>query len=74
MTTRETSPTPILQIHTLYQVALGTTSESHVPLQRRAIIIAIFRGSGTNCKVPSHWDLALSAFVVPISHWKILQF
>jgi len=31
---------PILQIHSLHQVAMGTPS--HVPFQRRAIIIAFF--------------------------------
>jgi len=41
-----------------HQVAMGTPS--HVSLQRRAIIIAIFRGSGTNCMIPSDWDLALN--------------
>ena len=49
-------PLHILQIHSLHQVA--TVSLSHVPLQCRGIIIAIFRGSGTNCMVPSYWDLA----------------
>jgi len=63
MTTWGTSPPPILQIHSLYQVAMGTPS--HVPLQRRAIIIAIFSGSGTNCTVPSHWDLALKCVCGP---------
>ena len=38
------------------QVAMGTPSQ--VPLQHRAIIIAIFRGAGTNCMVHSDWDLA----------------
>ena len=52
-----TSPPPILQIHSLHQVAMGTAS--HIPLQRRAIIITIFRSSGTNRMVPSDWDLAL---------------
>jgi len=50
------SPSHILQIHSLHQVATGTPS--HVPLRRRGIIITIFRGSGTNCMVPSDWDLA----------------
>jgi len=44
MSTWGTSSPPILQIHSLHQVAMGTPS--HVPLQRRAIIVAIFRGSG----------------------------
>ena len=51
------NPPHILQIHLLHQVA--TVTPSHVPLRRRGIIIAIFRGSGTNCMVPSNWDLAL---------------
>ena len=46
----------ILQIHSLHQFA--TVTSSHVPLRRRGIIIAIFGGSGTNCMVPSDWDLA----------------
>jgi len=45
---------------------LGTPS--HVPLQRRAIIITILPGSGTNCMVPSGRDFALNRFVVPISY------
>jgi len=43
-------------IHSLHQVA--TVTPSHVHLRRRGIIIAIFRGSGTNCMVLSDWDLA----------------
>jgi len=50
------SPPPILQIHSLHQVS--TVTASHVPLRRRGIIISIFRGSGTNCMVPTDWDLA----------------
>jgi len=46
----------ILQIRSLHQFATGTPS--HVPNRRRGIIIAIFRGFGTNCMVPSDWDLA----------------
>jgi len=54
MTIWWTSPHPIIesadsQIQSLHQVATGTPS--HVPLQRRAIIITMFRGSGTNCMV-----------------------
>jgi len=45
------------QIHSLHQVAKGTPT--HVPLRRRAIIVAIFRGSGTYCMVSSDGDLAL---------------
>jgi len=63
MTIWWTSPYPILQIHSLHQVAMGTPS--HVPLQRRAIIIVIFRGSGTNCMVPSDWDSALRCVYGP---------
>ena len=51
MTMWWTSPPPLLQIHSLHQVAMDTPS--HVPLQRRAIIITILPGSGTNCMVPS---------------------
>jgi len=58
-------PPPILQVHSLHQIAMGTPS--HVPLQRRAIIITVFRGSGTNCTmmVPSDWDLALKCVCGP---------
>jgi len=63
MTIWWTSPPPILQIHSLHQVAMGTPS--HVPLQRRAVIIAIFRGSGTNCMGPSDWDSALRCVYGP---------
>jgi len=42
---------------------MGTPA--HVPLQRRAQIITIFRGSGTNCMVLSDWDLALTCVVGP---------
>ena len=49
-----TSPLLKVEIHSPHQVTMGTTS--HVPLQRRAIIITIFRGYGTNCMVPSDWD------------------
>jgi len=81
MITWGTSPPPILQIHSLHQVATGTPS--HVPLQRRAMIIAIYRGFGNALVLgpivwspqtgTRHWN----AFLVPISHlfnWTILQF
>ena len=47
----------------LHQVAVDTPS--YVPLQRRAIIIDIFLSSGTNCMVPSDWDLALKCVCGP---------
>jgi len=50
-----TSPPHILHIHLLHQVA--TSTPSHDSLWRRGIIIAIFRGFGTKCMVPSDWDL-----------------
>jgi len=54
---------------------MGTPS--HLPFQRRAIIIAIFHGSGTNCMVPSDWDSALSCVYGPnfrfIQLWRILS-
>jgi len=46
------------------------------PLQRRAIIMAIFRGSGTNCMVPLDWDLALSCVCGPTSrsiNWEFFR-
>ena len=60
------SPSHVLQIHSLHQVDMGTPS--HVPRQRRVIIVAIFRGLG-----PIVWSLQIgtwhrSAFVVPISY------
>ena len=53
----------ILQIHLLHQVATGIPS--HVHLRRRGIIVAIFRGFGINCMVPSDWDLALKCVCGP---------
>jgi len=63
------SPSHILQIHSLHQFA--TVTPSHVPLRRRGIIIAIFRGSGTNFMVPSDWDLSPICVCGPnfISYW-----
>jgi len=60
MMTWWTSLPHILQIHSLHQVATGTPF--HVPLRRREIIITIFHGFGTNCMVPSIWDLAPRCF------------
>jgi len=65
MTVWCTSPLAILEIHSLHQVAMGTPS--HVPLQRSATIIAIFRGSETSRMVLSDWDFALKCECGPNS-------
>jgi len=69
MTIWWTSP----QIHSIHQVATGTSS--HIPLRRRAIIVAIFHGSGTCGMVPG--TVQWGAFLVPILDlliWRVLQF
>jgi len=57
------SPPHILQIQSLHQVV--TFTPSHVPLQRRGIIITIFRGSRTNWMFPLDWDFALTCVCGP---------
>jgi len=63
------SPSRILQIHSVHQVAAGTPF--YVPLRRRRIIITILHGFGTNCIVPSDWDSAPRCVCGPnfISDW-----
>jgi len=63
MTIWWTSPPPILQIHSRHQVAMGTAV--HVPLRCHAIIVTIFRSSGTYCMVSSDWDMALRCIFGP---------
>ena len=77
MITWGTSPPPILQIHSLHQVATGTPS--HVPLRCRAmvlLVVAIFRGSVTFAwSLPRNWHWR--AFVVEISfffNWEFSSF
>ena len=73
MTIWWTSRPPILQIHLLHQVATGTSS--HVPLRRRAIIVAIFHGSGTCGMFPGtvQWG-ALLVWISDLLIWRIFQF
>ena len=48
------------------RVRVVSDTPLHVPLQRRGIIITIFRGFWTNCLRTGTWHR--SAFVVPISY------
>jgi len=73
MTIWWTSPPPLLQIHLLHQIAMGTPC--HVPLQRCTIII-FFEVLGPNVWFLQTGTWHWSVFVVPTSdllNWRTLQ-